>query len=183
MHVIIERIIIMADRKYPEAFYPGRDYDQGGWMWEKSQRIINSLCCIIDSNCINNDDLKSDIYNAIKNASLLYTFWCGKRDLHHECFVSVINNGSEGFKRFKYINGLDGTIDEESKYDEDKVTEKTIMSLIGPEKTNRTLIHEKIRHIYYKSDFIKNLEDNLYKVTMGEKSWDWFVDKYKDREA
>ena len=70
----------------------------------------------------------------VKNACLLYTFWCGKRELHDACFESVIWNGSEGFKRFRYIYGLSDIIDEESKLEKDEETVTVIMSLIGPEK-------------------------------------------------
>jgi len=170
--------MIMANSEYPKAYYPGQDYDQSSWMHEKAKRLLESLCRIIDSGYVHADNYE-DLHDIAKYACLLYTFWCGKRELYDVCLGFVIKNGSEGFKRFRYIYGLSDIIDEESKHEKDKETEAKIMSLIGPERTNRTLIHNEIRNLYYKSDFIKNLEDDLYKVTFGEESWDWFVSKYK----
>ena len=168
----------MADRENPKAYYPGQSYDQSSWIYEKSKRMIESLCSIIDSGCIL-DDIKDVFYEAINYACLLYTFCSGNRELYDECLKLILKNGSEGLKRFQYIYGLSNIIDEESKHEKDKENEAVVLSLIGPEKINRTLIHEELRKLYYKSDSMRELEDDLYKVTEGEESWDWFVTKHR----
>lgn len=172
----------MTTVNFPTAYYPNESYNQSSWILEKAHNTIWYLCNIIDSHCISDDGVITHLFSAIDDAMKIYTFFSGLRDIMNSEDRYLPTLGTDGFKRLKYLYGLSYEIDEVSKKDKDKETESIIVSLIGNEKTNRTIIHEKIHELYYKSDFIKNLENDLYKVTMGEKPWDWFTDKYKDKD-
>jgi hypothetical protein len=172
----------------PKAYYPGKNYDQSGWMWEKTDNIIRYLCRLIDANQPEDKDLKDYIEYAIRDAFKLYTFWIGNNELFTQSNLELIlKNGSEGFKNIKYTNGLSYQIDKFTqkeialaKRKDDEQKEKEIFELIVPESNNRTFIYDKLHELSYKSDQIKKLEKDIEKVTMGEKTWQWLVNIYKN---
>lgn len=177
--------------EFPEIKLSNREYNFGAWFSEKTKTILSDLSHL--SECITkiregktrenysydeeiDDCLASALVDAVKMVSIID----GCDDVYDKSDYSLIlDKGYDGYKELMRKYGMP-THDDIIETKDDEIRIK-IRSYIGGNRTNRTIIHSLIREIKRKNTYDNLLEDDIYKVSMNEKSWEWFVDKYGQR--
>lgn len=158
-------------------------YDYTAWLIEKFDRAIRSLAAVSQVKDIcQNSDFTCAMYHLLNILSCLN----GKllRINGDELFPIIAQYGKDGYDFIlDLFNGThNGKIAKEIVDMEN--TNKalaTIFDLVRENiKTNRTLINCELDKIKFKDALILCLEDDLELLNQGEKTWEWFYEKYKN---
>ncbi|WP_105620049.1 hypothetical protein [Vallitalea okinawensis] len=177
------------DKVKPQAFYPGRNYDQRSWVLEKTESSLKQLLVVVDilnEECNENENMldeniSQNLSAAIVDLFKLYSFWIGDMEIYSfENLDVILKEGTRGLNRILNQHGIDGKTYIDSNIEDEKWMD-SIKKLITLESNNRTLIYEYLSHITVKTELIKRLELNLEKVTLGELTWEEFVINFKNK--
>ena len=154
-------------------------FDFSPWVQEKVENTIRSLCCV--SHAELSEDASDNLYSALSNSILLYAAVTGKNKMYDDKIIQFIfKKGLDAFDCTQYLFGLCSNKAVYVEKRNDLCAINRIIEHITPDKANRTILHSLIAPIKHKNDWIKELEQDLEKVTMNEWSWDRFYNKHKN---
>jgi hypothetical protein len=167
-------------KKKVDARFEGDNYDQSTWAYEKTQNVLTEICRLIDIT----KDMEAETWDylipALNDCLKLYAFWSGDRDIYSPDVMSFLTeHGYKGFQHLAYVSGNSTVKDEITQKLEDNNTTREIFALITPDN-NRTKIYDELTKIANKNKWCRIIEDDLERVTMGEKNWSWFYDRHKN---
>ena len=164
-----------------EIYYKTDHRNFEPWVEEKIHNVITGLLKISI-----NDEISETFYNiALGDAIKIYSFCVGVPEIYDdkEILNFIFDNGMDGFV---FVEKAFSISSEESKI-EDRINDNGIInkikSLITPDKTNRTRIHELLAKLHEQNNWTKLIADDLEKVTMGEHDWNWFYYKHKEDDV
>lgn len=153
-------------------------FDFSPWVQEKVEKTIRSLCYVSHAG-LSEDDC-DNLYYALSNSILLYAAVTGKNKMYDDKIIQFIfEKGIDAFDCTQYLFGLCYNKGIYIEKRNDLCTINQIIECITPDKANRTILHSLIAPIKHKNDWIKELEQDLEKVTMNECSWKQFYNKHK----
>ena len=161
-----------------EIYSKNDHFDFEPWVEEKIHNVIIGLMRI----SINDEISESFYYSALGDAIKIYSFCVGVPEIYDdkEILNFIFDNGMDGFifveKAFNI--STDESAIENRISDNDLICK--IKSLITPDKTNRTRIHELLAKLHKQNNWTQLIADDLEKVTMGEQDWNWFYNQHKD---
>lgn len=168
----------MESNEYP--------YDMSNWCCEKSKNVVKDLTSIIEILKCNEDNIQEDLYenindylhSAIIDATKIYGFASGSKLLGGEGDL-IFDEDKDGLEK---ILVQFGRVDNTSKQKEIEDLQEFISELsyaINGDRTNRTMIHSAMAKYQNRidsiGDEIKQLENSIEKVTVGELSWESFI--------
>lgn len=163
-------------------------YDMSSWCSEKSENIVTEVARIFDLLTKQND-----LPNAFRE-DLIYALNCISWD---STKLLAFSNGKEWMPKDSYLineKGYDGyeavavkyNLLEETTRDKEKKQLRLFVNkfnnyLYGMRAPNRTFIHELLLGCKINHSIISELTDLTEKVTMGELTWDSYVEKARLR--
>lgn len=161
-----------------EIYYKTDHRNFEPWVEEKIHNVITGLLRISI-----NDEISESFYNiALGDAIKIYSFCVGVPEIYDnkEILNFIFDNGMDGFIFVKKAFNIssDESVIENRISDNDLICK--IKSLITPDKTNRTRIHELLAKLHRQNDWAQLIANDLEKVTMGEQDWNWFYYQHKD---
>jgi hypothetical protein len=170
----------MIMKKKLIANFEGDSYNHSNWMYEKTRNVLESICHLIDTTKDMEGETWDYLIPALNDCLKLYAFWSGDRDIYSPDVMSFLTGrGYKGFRHLAYVSGNSPLKDELTQKLEDNNTIKEIFALITPDN-NRTKIYDELTKIENKNKWCRIIEDDLERVTMGEKNWKWFYDRHKN---
>lgn len=171
-------------KEFPKIQLSNKEYDMSSWFQEKSSNVVLYLSTIIDM--YNNNQIHSEtekeiissmfnaaVYDAIKLLVLIH----GQEqnvDLD-EAFNSILKNGKNGFEQLEVSCGLLKQTTKDRRIRRLTEYKKQLEHYITEDKTARTMIYELTNKYVEERKLKSEIIDKLDKVTMGESSWDEFV--------
>lgn len=161
-----------------KIFSEGDYRDFSPWMKEKITYILHNLLMVVPEN----EEMETYIASAFEDALKIYALCIGVNIIYNDKDIRyfIFKNKLDGLEYVEYVLGRSTekgvialTIKDNKLIDE-------ICSLITTEKTNRTLIHEKLAKLTNHNAWTEMIADDLEKVTMCNKTWDWFYSQHKN---
>ena len=154
------------------------NHDFEPWVEEKIRNVITGILHI----SIHDEISETFYYSALGDAIKIYSFCVGVPEIYNdkEILNFIFDNGLDGFIYVEKAFNLSSDSGVIEKIINDNSLILTIKSLITPDKMNRTQIHETLAKLNKQNDWTKMIADDIEKVTMGEKDWDWFYYQHKD---
>lgn len=164
-----------------EIYYKTDHRNFEPWVEEKIHNVITGLLKI----SINDEISETFYYIALGDAIKIYSFCVGIPEIYDdkEILNFIYDNGMDGFifvKKAFNISSDESAI--ENGINDNGLMIK-IKSLITPDKTNRTRIHELLAKLHRQNDWTQLIATDLEKVTMGEQEWNWFYYQHKDDDV
>lgn len=153
-------------------------HDFAGWTTEKTGRVLRGLSCVVG----NHPELLDDDFfqEAFDNALKLYALTHGNLNgiycaLVYELLERFNIDGCDFLRDL--INGTkNGKIMQRVMQEE---RDEEILKLIETnKKSNRQVLAEKLSQSDQSNLWIRNLEDELEHVHMGEETWEWFYNRH-----
>lgn len=158
-------------------------HNMAAWCNEKAEHSLASIARALDEarslvvrDGIEKDFLFMNFSFSIWDASKLLAFSCGAEWNPSDADI-IFEQGYAGFEKVLVRYGLlnETSEDKRRKLRENFIHQLEIL-LDGDRTPNRTLLHELIAKNDLKHPKIDKLSDMLEKVTMGEVTWDVFVE-------
>lgn len=161
-----------------EIYSKNDHFDFEPWVEEKIHNVIIGLLRI----SINDEISESFYYSALGDAMKIYSFCVGVPEIYDdkEILNFILDNGLDGFVFVENFFDISSNHSEIEKRINENDLIKKIKMLISSDKMNRTKIHEALAKLPNQNNWTKLIADDLEKVTMGEKDWDWFYYQHKD---
>lgn len=155
-----------------EIYSEGNHYDYSPWVEEKIHNVIVQLLYTKPENEDNEYCVDSALYDALK----IYGACTGRMDTltDKEVLDFIYQYRRDGFDFVEYCLGLSTRKCDLFYLLEDNASVKRIKSLITPDKSNRTLIHEELAKLHHHNEWTKQISNDVEEVTIGNKSWEWF---------
>jgi hypothetical protein len=156
------------------------DGKKDGWLTEKSERIVEGLAQIVELTQKFEQDIPEEFESQLTSlvgtilwdATKILSYACGdRRKWSPEDRDVIMENGYEAHRAI--ISKYKGA-DVEFVTSLDVLDEKLEQLLEGP-RSNRTLIHDLLRHCVVKSPIVDAIRDFTENISMGEMNWDEYV--------
>lgn len=164
-----------------EIYSEGDHCNFSPWMEEKITNILHDLLMIVPEN----EEMETYIASAFGDALKIYALCIGINIIYNDTDIRyfIFENKLDGLEYVKYVLGRSTKKGVIALTIKDNQLIDDICSLITTEKTNRTLIHEKLAKLTNHNDWTEMITYDLEEVTMCNKTWEWFYSQHKNDVA